>query len=232
MSHPDFAVHAMTSQKIANLYLLVNSGDLTLIDTGNKEELENIRGLLDQAGYSLDQLNRVILTHCHMDHTGSLAALRQATAAPVLAHEAEAPFISQESRIPTPRSGILALLLHTFMEPRSRPEPCSVDQTLKHGDTIEGAGLTVVHVPGHSPGSICLYHSEARALFTGDAIINMFGKVRGPVKPFCSDVREAHRSLARLAELDVETIYFSHGETVREGANEKIRSVVEALNKG
>jgi hypothetical protein len=35
-----------------------------------------------------------------------------------------------------------------------------------------------------------------------------------------------------LAELNVETIYFSHGEAIREGANEKVRSLVEALNKG
>jgi glyoxylase-like metal-dependent hydrolase (beta-lactamase superfamily II) len=222
----------MTSQKIANIFLLVNNGDLTLIDTGNKDELENIRGMFDGAGYSLDQLNRVILTHCHADHVGSLAALRQATAAQVLAHEDEAPLITQETRLPTPRSGILARLLNTFVEPFSRPEPCSVDQTLKHGDTIEGAGLTVIHVPGHSPGSICLYHPEARALFAGDAIINMFGKLRGPIKPFSSDIREARRSLAPLAELDVETIYFSHGESIREGANEKIRSLVGTLNKG
>lgn len=232
MTKPDFTVHCMTSQKIANIFLLVNNADLTLIDAGNKEELANIRGMFDHAGHSLDQLNRIILTHCHTDHVGSLAALRQATTTQVLAHEAEAPFITQEAPPPSPRTGILARLLHTFVEPLFRPEPCSVDQTLKHGDAIEGAGLTVIHVPGHSPGSICLYHSETRALFTGDAIINMFGKLRGPVKPFCWDVQEAHRSLAKLAELDVETIYFSHGVAIQEGANEKIRSLVKTLNKG
>ena len=232
MPNPDFAVHCMTSKKIANIFLLVSNGELTLIDTGNSDELENIRSLGDDAGHSLDQLKRIIITHCHTDHVGSLAALRQATSAQVLAHENEAPFITQESPQPTPRSGIIARLLHTFVEPLSRPEPCSVDQTLKHGDAIEGTGLTVIHVPGHSPGNICLYHAEGRALFAGDAIINMFGKMRGPIKPFCWDVREARRSLTKLAELDVQTIYFSHGETVLEGANEKIRSLAETLNKG
>jgi glyoxylase-like metal-dependent hydrolase (beta-lactamase superfamily II) len=232
MSNPDFAVHCITSQKIANIFLLVNKGELTLIDAGNKQELENIRGMVDAAGHSLDELKRIVLTHCHVDHVGSLAALRQATSAQVLAHENEAPFITQESPLPGPRSGILARLLHTFVEPLSRPDPCSVDQRLKHGDVIEGTGLTVIHVPGHSPGSICLYHSETRVLFTGDALINMFGKMRGPIKPFCWDVREAHRSLAKLAELDVQTIYFSHGETIQEAANEKIRSLAETLNKG
>ena len=232
MGKPDFAVHCMTSQKIANLFLLVSNGELTLIDTGNKGETEKIRSMFDRAGQSLEQLRRIILTHCHTDHVGSLAALRQVTVAQVLAHEAEAPFITQEARLPRPRVGVRARLLHTLMEPMFRPEPCSVDQTLKHGDAIEGTGLTVIHVPGHSPGSICLYHGEARALFAGDALINMFGKLRGPIGPFCWDLREAHRSLTKLLELDVETIYFSHGETIREGANEKIRSLVQALNKG
>ena len=47
MKNPDFAVHYMTSQKIANIFLLVNKRDLTLIDTGNKEELENNRSLVE-----------------------------------------------------------------------------------------------------------------------------------------------------------------------------------------
>ena len=204
MPNLDFAVHCMTSKKIANIFLLVSNGELTLIDTGNNDELENIRALVDKAGHSLDQLKRIVITHCHTDHVGSLAALRQATSAQVLAHENEAPFITQETPFPSPRSGVIARLLHTFVEPLSRPEPCSVDRTLKHGEAIEGAGLTVIHVPGPSPGSICLYHSETRALFTGDAIINMFGKMRGPIKPFCSDVREARRSLTKLVELDVQ----------------------------
>jgi len=96
----------------------------------------------------------------------------------------------------------------------------------------EGTGRTVIHTPGHSPGSICLYHREARALFTGDALINMFGKLRGPFPPFGWETRRARRSLARLVELDVETIYLAHGQTIREGANERIRSLVEVMNKG
>jgi glyoxylase-like metal-dependent hydrolase (beta-lactamase superfamily II) len=229
MSAPDFTVHRLNSMKIANFFLVVNDGELTLIDVGSKDEIENIRRKFDEAGHSLDQLKRIIPTHCHPDHIGSLAALKQATGAQVLAHEAEAPFITQEARLPRARGA--AWLLHALTEPLFRPEPCPVDQTLKHGDTIEGTGVTVIHMPGHSPGSICLYHREARALFTGDALINMFGKMGGPFPPFCWETQRARRSLSRLKELDVETLYFSHGETIREGANEKIRSLVEFMNK-
>ena len=230
MRDPGFAVHRLNSMKIANFFLVVDDGELTLIDTGGKDEIENIRCKFNEAGHSLDQLKRIIPTHCHPDHVGSLATLKRATGAQVLAHEAEVPFITQEASLPRARGP--AWLLHTLTEPLFRPEPCPVDQPLKHGDTIEGTGLTVIHTPGHSPGSICLYHPEARALFTGDALLNMFGKMRGPFPPFCWETQRARRSLARLVGLDVETIYFSHGETIREGAKEKIRSLVEGMKPG
>jgi glyoxylase-like metal-dependent hydrolase (beta-lactamase superfamily II) len=229
MGDAGYTVHRFTSMGIANFFLLVNGGELTLIDTGNKDRIANIRSKFERTGHSLDQLKRIIPTHCHPDHIGSMAALKQVTGAQVLAHEAETPYISHEAVLPRARGP--ARLLHSLTEPIFRAEPCQVDRTLKHGDSIEGTGLTVIHMPGHSPGSVCLYHSANRALFTGDALVNMFGKVRGPVAAFCWDIQLAHRSLARLMELDVETLYFAHGKTIRGDANGEIRSLVELFNK-
>lgn len=211
-------------RRIGNFFLVVHEQQLTLVDTGAKDKVENIRRKFQQAGQNLDRLTRIVATHCHFDHVGSMAALRRATGARVLAHEAEAPIITREARLPRPRGGP-AWLLHVLTEPIFRPERCEVDGTLKHGDIIGDTGLTVIHTPGHTPGSICLYHAGARALFTGDAFVHMGGRVSGPVGPFSSDIGRARRSLALLAELDVETIYFAHGETIREGANETIRSL-------
>ena len=228
MGDPGITVHRLNSMKIANFFLLVSDRELTLIDTGNKDKIENIRSKFDHTGHSLDQLKRIIPTHCHPDHIGSMAALKKVTGAQVLAHEAEVPFITHEGRLPKARGP--AWLLHSLTEPVFRAERCHVDRILKHGDSIEGTGLTVIHTPGHSPGSICLYHSGTRALFTGDALINMFGKVRGPIPAFCWNSQLARRSLAALMDLDVETVYFAHGETVRKGANERIRSLAEVFN--
>ena len=215
--------------KIGNFFLVVSNQELTLIDTGARDKIENIRRKFDQAGCSLDQLKRIVPTHCHFDHIGSLAVLKRATGVQVLAHEAEVSFITREARFPRPRGP--AWLLHQLTESFFRPERCDVDEALKHGDVIAGTGLTVIHTPGHTPGSICLYHNETRSLFTGDSFVNMGGKVRGPFKPACSDIKQARRSLARLAELDVETIYFAHGRTIREGANEIIHSLAESFKK-
>lgn len=227
MDHSGVTVHRFN--KIGNFFLVVRAGDLTLVDAGAKDKLENIRRKFDREGYRLDQLKRIIPTHCHFDHVGSMAVLRRATGVRVLAHEAEAPIITQETRLPRPRGP--ARILHALTEPIFRPERCEVDGTLRHGDTVEGTGLTVIHTPGHTPGSICLYHQETKSLFTGDAFVNLGGKPRGPVAPFSSDIRQARRSLARLAELDVEIIYFAHGGTIREGANETIRALAETFQQ-
>ncbi len=217
-------VHCLN--KTCNFFIVVNDGELTLIDTGSKDSIENLRAKFARTGYRLEQLKRIIITHCHTDHTGSLAILKQATGAQVMTHEAEAPFVTQEAILPRARGW--AWLLHSITEPIFRPERCDVDITLKHGDTIEDTGLTLIHMPGHSPGSICLYHKEARALFTGDTFVNI-GKIRGPITAFCLNPKQARHSLAQLRELDIEAIYFAHGGIVKQGGNEKIRALTERL---
>ncbi len=221
MSSQSFTVHSF--DKGCNFFLVDTGQDLTLIDAGNKDKIDNIRGKFAQAGCRLEDLKRIVLTHCHVDHVGSLAALKQATGAEVLAHEAEVPFITGARRLPQPW-GKAAWFLHIFTEPLFRPEPCQVDRPLKDGEVIEGTGLKVIHMPGHSPGSICLYHPAERVLFSGDASVNLFNRV-GPVPPFCTNVRQARRSLSRLTELDVETIYFAHGDPISKGANELLRLI-------
>ena len=91
---------------------------------------------------------------------------------------------------------------------------------LADNDSIEGTGLRVIHTPGHTPGSICLYHAGARALFTGDCINNLGGRLRGPVPYFSSDIDSARDSARKLFELDIKTIYFAHGD-IMEGVSGK-----------
>jgi glyoxylase-like metal-dependent hydrolase (beta-lactamase superfamily II) len=71
-------------------------------------------------------------------------------------------------------------------------------------------GLRVVHTPGHTPGSICLYAPRDRILFTGDALQVTRGRLDFANTVASTDIAEARRSVARLATLDVETIVPSH----------------------
>ncbi|MDF1542617.1 MAG: MBL fold metallo-hydrolase [Anaerosomatales bacterium] len=116
----------------------------------------------DDAGAVLDALAgtrvaAVVLTHCHFDHLAGAAALLEATGAPLMVHEADAPFITH----PEGTGGALFGFDHVAPE---------TDRVLVAGDVVEAGSLAleVLHTPGHTPGGICLY--TPGHLFSGDTL--------------------------------------------------------------
>jgi glyoxylase-like metal-dependent hydrolase (beta-lactamase superfamily II) len=95
---------------------------------------------------------------------------------------------------------------------------------LDEGDTI--VGLTVVHCPGHTPGSVCLWSGLESVLFTGDVLNNEHG-IRTPPWTVNHSHRTATRAADRLSGLPFERAYFGHGPAIVEGADQRVRSYVE-----
>jgi len=83
----------------ANVYLLVDN-DLTLVDTGFKGRARQIMRNVMKLGYSPSEIVRIIITHHHADHIGSLAVIKNITQAKVIAHPADTPYI--DGRLPQP----------------------------------------------------------------------------------------------------------------------------------
>ena len=81
----------------------------------------------------------------------------------------------------------------------------------------------MVHAPGHTPGSVCLYARRHKLLFTGDVLQVIRGKVTFASTVFSDDMALARASVARMAELDVETIAFSHYPPWRDGRTRVLR---------
>jgi len=110
--------------------------------------------------------------------------------------------------------------------------PCKVDRALQDGEVVEAlGGLRVIHVPGHTPGSIALYQPERQILFCGDAIFNrspMGGKqgIRFPPSIVSVDSIRAQAAARKLAALPVEVLCCGHGEPILEGAGERLRAVM------
>jgi glyoxylase-like metal-dependent hydrolase (beta-lactamase superfamily II) len=149
-------VYMMENLSVSNVYLIVSSRGLFLVDSGLPGEADQIVDQMQEKAYALSDLRIIVLTHAHGDHAGNAAALAARSGAQVLAHVNEPSYVEQdESTMST-----------------TPARSCQVDRILQDGDVIEAlGGLRVIHSPGHTSGSICLYRPERQILFCGDVLI-------------------------------------------------------------
>jgi len=88
-------------------------------------------------------------------------------------------------------------------------------------------GLEVIHTPGHTPGSVCLYAPRHRALWVGDGLERKHDRVEFASRWWSDDVALARRSVRRMAERDVEVILFAHDPPWTDDANGVLRSLAK-----
>ena len=174
-------VHTIDSLGSGRAYLAVDADRVTVIDTGLKGSAERVLRAVEAAGRKPKDVRQIVITHYHGDHIGGLAELVERTGAQVMVHALDAPVVRGERPQPGPTSGGLLKPLINFVISRmeSVSAPVAVDRELSDGDEIDALdGLRVVHTPGHTPGSICLFSPKRRLLFTGDAIAtpSVFGR--------------------------------------------------------
>jgi hydroxyacylglutathione hydrolase len=202
-------------------YLLETDAGLVLIDAGLPHQeriiLRHVRALRS-ADASPSNLSRmpsirlIFITHAHLDHYGSAAALRRLTGAPVAIHRADAEALARgETRIGSARgSGKLMGALLPLAELFLRPEPVKADILLEDGDRLDDLGLEarVMHTPGHTLGSSCLIVEE-RLGFMGDLLTN--NGQPSLQRLFAEDWSLLRQSYARLQEIELEMAYPGHG---------------------
>lgn len=216
----------------SNVYLLASDPGLALIDTGTGRDVTKIVDQLQAAGRSLSELHTIVLTHAHGDHVGGLSELAQRSGARILAHRLEVPYVEGTQSLPA--GSFLQRLMKWITDLMPRQQRCQVDQPLQEGDVIPFlGGLEVLHTPGHTPGSICLYQQERGLLFCGDLFFNGNpltgrGGLRYAPSLFSVDPEQARRSARRIAGLDVQVLCAGHGEPILHDAQERLAALVDA----
>jgi len=197
----------------ANSYLVEESdGTLTLVDAGMQADGKRILGFItSRVNRKPSEVKTIVVTHCHVDHTRGLAAIKAATGAKVAVHEVDADFVSGKKSYPSP-GGAMGFAF-SVMSPFFKTTPVEPDLKLKEGDTV--GRLEVFHTPGHTPGSISLYDRQDRVLFVGDTARFIKGRLEGPPPRFTQRMDQARTSIERLSSLDFEVMLSGHGEPLR-----------------
>jgi len=203
----------------AQAYLYESGDGLAVIDPGYTGSFRAVLRFVEEQRRG--RIDWVILTHHHIDHAGSAFALCQATGARLAVHEADAPYL-QAGR-PRERMTFWGLADRLPSRLARYVVSCAGGDTrlLQDGETI--AGLTVLHGPGHTPGSICLYSASESALFLGDVLNNERG-LRTPPWTVNQSHRTAMRAPQRLQALRFEQAYFGHGPEILAGADQRVRA--------
>jgi glyoxylase-like metal-dependent hydrolase (beta-lactamase superfamily II) len=162
-----------------------------------------------------DEIETIVLTHCHFDHTARVKEISHMCKAKVAIHTKDAIGLVDDTR---------SLSMHFG----SRSPGIVPDIKLSDGDTV--GELQVVHTPGHTPGSICLYSAADKILISGDTVFSdgCFGRY-----DFYGGSRsELSNSLERLSTIDVEGLYPGHGQPVERWGSRHIEAALGLIKSG
>jgi hydroxyacylglutathione hydrolase len=132
------------------------SGQAVVVDPG--DEGQKVLDVLRDEGLTC---RAILNTHTHIDHVGANQALKEATGARLLLHEADLPLYDNLAAQALMLGGLMAA------PPRAR-----VDETIHQGDRVRAGGVVaeVLHTPGHTPGSLCFHVDGEALLLSGDTL--------------------------------------------------------------
>lgn len=186
-----------TAPEDAAIYVVVFGGRAALIDSGTGRGTRRLLENLEAVGVGAGDVDLLLLTHCHFDHTGGASATRRHFGCKVALHQDEAAYLEQ---------GELSVTAATWYG--ARLEPCPVDIRLApelREIPLGDRAVRILPIPGHSPGSVAyVVESEGQVVLFGQ-------DVHGPLHPsLLSDEDDYQASLRRLLEVEADILCEGH----------------------
>lgn len=216
--------------------IICDDQEMVLFDCGHNGAIDQLNDKAFLAGFDLNRLTKVIITHHDHDHMGSLADLkRQYPWVKVYASAVEAEYIRgkvKSVRLKQAEQQIELLEEDQKEHAQKRIdmlrliEPVEVDGILEDGDVIEVCGgIEVVATPGHLPGHISLYLRDFKTMIAGDALVVADGKLYRANPRFTLDKDEAYTSARRFINYAIDTLICYHGGAITENIKESLENL-------
>jgi glyoxylase-like metal-dependent hydrolase (beta-lactamase superfamily II) len=229
-------IHRLTNG-VANFYLIQESGKLVLVDAGAPKDWALFTQAALGLGKVVGDLDAVLLTHAHTDHTGFAEKARATIGARVWIHEHDAQAARTGKVGPRDGKQSAYLLRGAFwrtvlvlaMRGSTKIIPVREVSGFGDGEVLDVPGSPrVVHAPGHTVGSAAILLEDQGILFTGDVLCthNAYtGRIGPQIMPsgLNADTPQALASLANLTGIKADVLLPGHGEPWTAGVDEAIR---------
>jgi glyoxylase-like metal-dependent hydrolase (beta-lactamase superfamily II) len=202
-----------------------DGGGLTLVDAGLRWNLSSLSDEIADAGYAVPDIDRVLLTHFDIDHTGGLSSIARDLQATVHIGRADGALVDGDADPP---------LLHhkgLFHRVARRVAPLPDDVAVTRVEDGDRLGrFTAYHTPGHNPGHTVYVHDDGVA-FLGDLVWVEDGEFTPPFWLDSYDVRTIHESIRRFAAdaVPFEVACVGHGDPVLDGASRRLGDLAATL---
>jgi glyoxylase-like metal-dependent hydrolase (beta-lactamase superfamily II) len=211
----------------------------TLVDTGIKTEasFKALKKGVEGLGFSLNSIERILITHGHIDHYGQAKRLSSLSGAQIYIHSIEYGRIRSIIhsmgllKAILLRNGVPEALanevIHYIQSAQKMADPLEEAFFLNDGDLIsfESMTLRTIHCPGHSPGLVCYYWEGEKILFTGDHLLKEItpnpvldistGSTGSPPFQYPS-LKQYLTSLEKIERLDISLLLPGHGEEIND----------------
>ncbi|MDY6972871.1 MAG: MBL fold metallo-hydrolase [Thermodesulfobacteriota bacterium] len=192
----------LTSPEDAAIYLINFGEGAALVDAGCGRSLEKVLNNMKTCGVRPEQIDYLLITHCHYDHTGGTKGIKDLTQCQVVAHELDAQYLEKGDNTVTAAIWYGASF-----------EPFSVDRKLTEKEeqiVLGDRHVKAIHTPGHSPGSV-VYVAESGGLKV------LFGQdIHGPLDARMLSNREDYlHSLSLLVSLKADILCEGHYGVLR-----------------
>jgi glyoxylase-like metal-dependent hydrolase (beta-lactamase superfamily II) len=226
-----------THDDTVNSYLVVEGSEVTLIDAGLPADRRLLVAELDSLGLGLDAVRALLLTHGDTDHIGFARWLWEEKQIPAHVHAEDVARAKKEVKKPATGWGpmkvgpVLGFTWYSARHGGLRIPPVGEVATYDHDEQLDLPGRPrVVHVPGHTPGSVAIHVPSVDALFLGDSMTtrNVLTGATGPKPaPFTLDPDQAQQSLERIEGVDATWVLPGHGPAYDGGVPEAVRLIRE-----
>jgi glyoxylase-like metal-dependent hydrolase (beta-lactamase superfamily II) len=220
---------------LVNSYLVDDGGGITIVDAGMPGQYGDLQQELRAMGRTMADIRGIVLTHGDADHVGFAGRLHRELGVPVHVHDADAPRARGEVKKPTSGWGpirvrpFVGFLAYGLRKGGLRPTTVPEFVTMGDGTTLDLPGSPrIIHLPGHTPGSVGVHVPSVRALFMGDALTTrsvLTGEAGPRLAPFTLDRAAALASLERTDGIEAAWLLPGHGDTWTGGVGEALRQI-------